>query len=67
MIYLFIAGSYTPWLQLRHLEGGTVELRWAVWLLALSGIIYQQLFHEQYKGINTITNINRKILPIFYS
>merc|ERR1711936_957327 len=34
MIYLFIAGSYTPWLNLRHLEGITVELRWAVWVLA---------------------------------
>ena len=27
MIYLFIAGSYTPWLQLRHLDGVSVELR----------------------------------------
>ena len=27
MIYLFIAGSYTPWLQLRHLNGVSVELR----------------------------------------
>ena len=27
MIYLFIAGSYTPWLQLRHLSGVSVELR----------------------------------------
>jgi len=63
MIYLFIAGSYTPWLQLRHLEGGTVELRWAVWLLALSGIIYQQLFHEQYKALETLFYVIIATLP----
>jgi len=54
MIYLFIAGSYTPWLQLRHLSGVSVELRWAVWLLALTGILYQQLFHEKYKALETL-------------
>ena len=89
MIYLFIAGSYTPWLNLRQLDGvtmtlmmvvmtkvmtkvmmtmmttvtmtvvigwievvpevagATVELRWAVWLLATLGILYQQIFHER--------------------
>ena len=63
MIYLFIAGSYTPWLNLRQLDGEelirgpvsptkptqgpTVELRWAVWLLATLGILYQQIFHER--------------------
>ena len=82
MIYLFIAGSYTPWLNLRQLDGdesdwdekfisqilyfqkklyfqvkdltrlhifpgASVELRWAVWLLATLGILYQQIFHER--------------------
>ena len=28
--------------------GATVELRWAVWLLATLGILYQQIFHERY-------------------
>ena len=31
MIYLFIAGSYTPWLQLRHLDGVSVELRLVIY------------------------------------
>ena len=29
--------------------GATVELRWAVWLLATLGILYQQIFHERLK------------------
>jgi len=63
MIYLFIAGSYTPWLQLRHLDGMSVELRWAVWLLALLGITYQQLFHERYKALETIFYVIIATLP----
>ena len=80
MIYLFIAGSYTPWLQLRHLDGVSVELRygvmgvmavlnnvavsrWAVWLLALLGITYQQLFHERYKALETLFYVIIATLP----
>ena len=32
-------------------QGPTVELRWAVWLLATMGILYQQIFHERYVAI----------------
>jgi len=63
MIYLFIAGSYTPWLNLRHLDGSSVELRWAVWLLALLGITYQQLFHERYKALETTFYVIIATLP----
>ena len=63
MIYLFIAGSYTPWLNLRHLDGVSVELRWAVWLLALLGITYQQLFHERYKALETLFYVVIATLP----
>jgi len=63
MIYLFIAGSYTPWLNLRHLEGMTVELRWAVWLLATLGIVYQQIFHERYKALETTFYVVIALLP----
>jgi len=63
MIYLFIAGSYTPWLNLRHLDGISVELRWAVWLLALLGITYQQLFHERYKALETFFYVVIATLP----
>merc|ERR1711936_1208655 len=63
MIYLFIAGSYTPWLNLRHLEGITVELRWAVWVLATLGILYQQLFHEKYKALETLFYVVIATMP----
>jgi len=53
MIYLFIAGSYTPWLNLKHLTGVSQELRWVIWLLAIIGILYQQTFHEKYKWLET--------------
>jgi len=63
MIYLFIAGSYTPWLNLRHLEGVSVELRWAVWVLATLGITYQQIFHERYKALETTFYVVIALLP----
>jgi len=63
MIYLFIAGAYTPWLNLKHLSGLSVELRWAVWLLATIGIIYQQTFHERYKAIETTFYVVIALLP----
>lgn len=49
MIYVFIAGSYYPWLTI------AVEAKasWTVWLLAAGGILYQQLFHERYKCLET--------------
>lgn len=63
MIYLFIAGSYTPWLYLRQLDGISVELRWAVWLLATLGIVYQQLFHERYKALETTFYVIIALFP----
>lgn len=63
MIYLFIAGSYTPWLQLRTVNGVFAELRWAVWLLTTLGIIYQQLFHEKYKALDTFFYVVIALLP----
>nr|CAI5823375.1 unnamed protein product [Callosobruchus analis] len=56
MIYMFIAGTYFPWLTLEPLphDGLAAHMRWAVWLLAFLGIIYQQLFHEQYKMLETL-------------
>ena len=55
MIYLFIAGSYTPWLTLKSYQpnGWASQLSWAIWILACLGIIYQQLFHERYKWLET--------------
>lgn len=56
MIYIFIAGSYFPWLTILELptHGWSSYLKWCVWLLAILGITYQQTFHEKYKCLETI-------------
>ncbi|CAL4133550.1 unnamed protein product, partial [Meganyctiphanes norvegica] len=65
MIYIFIASSYTPWLILRPLppDCWTVNLKWGVWVLAVIGIIYQQIFHERYKLLETCLYLTIGILP----
>lgn len=55
MIYIFIAGSYYPWLSLGHTTHPQIVfvVKWCVWLLAILGIIYQQMFHERFKCLET--------------
>ncbi|XP_055533970.1 monocyte to macrophage differentiation factor 2 [Wyeomyia smithii] len=56
MIYIFIAGSYYPWLSLGHTSHPEIVsvVKWCVWLMAILGIIYQQMFHERYKCLETL-------------
>lgn len=56
MIYIFIAASYFPWLNVDRFPGDKLLLtmRYAVWVMAMLGIIYQQIFHERYKMLETI-------------
>lgn len=65
MIYIFIATSYTPWLLLRPmpLDSWTLHLRWGIWVLAVLGILYQQLFHERFKMLETVFYLIIGILP----
>ena len=66
MIYIFIAGSYTPWLTLKTWkprDGWGRFFRWAIWPFALLGIIYQQLFHERFKLLETTFYILIGVLP----
>ena len=65
MIYLFIAGSYTPWLTLKNYypEGWSIQLNWLIWIFALFGIIYQQLFHEKYKWLETTIYVIVALFP----
>ncbi|CAH1180058.1 unnamed protein product [Phaedon cochleariae] len=67
MIYVFIAGSYFPWLTLEPLphEGWASRMRWIVWCLAFIGIAYQQIFHEKYKMLETIFYVIMGIGPVF--
>lgn len=45
MIYVFIAGSYFPWLNLGSTQHPYIVylLKWLIWVLAAFGIIYQQV------------------------
>lgn len=46
MIYIFIAGSYFPWLSLStpiDSHALLFVLKWTTWLLAAFGILYQQV------------------------
>ncbi|KAL8163728.1 UNVERIFIED_CONTAM: hypothetical protein K2H54_035775 [Gekko kuhli] len=49
MIYIFIAASYAPWLNLRELGPLASHMRWFIWLMAAGGAIYVFLYHERYK------------------
>lgn len=47
MIYIFIAASYFPWLILSpaiRTNEITLHFWWIVWLFAVVGVIYQQVF-----------------------
>ena len=65
MIYLFIAGSYTPWLSLKTLpsDGWGSWLEWGIWPISAIGILYQQLFHERNKLLSTILYIIIAVSP----
>uniref|UniRef100_A0A8C6VN76 Monocyte to macrophage differentiation associated n=1 Tax=Naja naja TaxID=35670 RepID=A0A8C6VN76_NAJNA len=49
MIYIFIAASYAPWLNLRELGPLASHMRWFIWLMAAGGAFYVFLYHERYK------------------
>ncbi|KAF5285881.1 hypothetical protein FQA39_LY04342 [Lamprigera yunnana] len=65
MIYIFIAGSYFPWLTLQPLPSNcwASSMKWLIWLLAALGILYQQAFHEKYKMLETLCYIFMGLFP----
>ena len=65
MIYLFIAGSYTPWLTLKKFPSNAWGrwLEWAIWPISATGILYQQLFHEKNKLLSTVIYIVIGVAP----
>lgn len=83
MIYIFIAASYFPWFNVDHFPDDEIlfTMRYAIWIMATLGILYQQIFHEQYKMLETIfyliigigpsiaiinVSISQKILKDYY-
>lgn len=39
------------------------DLRWLVWFLAAMGILYQQIFHEKYKWLETFIYVLIGLVP----
>ncbi|KAG8040603.1 hypothetical protein G9C98_002599 [Cotesia typhae] len=56
MIYVFIAATYFPWLMVEDFPDNDIipTMRYLVWIMAILGILYQQVFHEKYKMLDTI-------------
>lgn len=65
MIYIFIAASYFPWLNIEHFSDDELlfAMRYVVWIMAIMGILYQQIFHERYKMLETIFYVVMGIGP----
>ncbi|XP_076635931.1 monocyte to macrophage differentiation factor 2 isoform X1 [Colletes latitarsis] len=65
MIYIFIAASYFPWLNIDHFPDDELlcVMRYAIWIMAILGILYQQIFHEQYKMLETLIYLLMGIGP----
>ncbi|GAB1869941.1 Monocyte to macrophage differentiation factor 2 [Camponotus japonicus] len=64
MIYIFIAASYFPWLNIEYFSDNDLfSMRYVVWIMAILGILYQQIFHEKYKMLETIFYVVMGIGP----
>lgn len=64
VIYIFIAGSYFPWLTVHALKTNMASgMKMYVWILALLGIIYQQVFHEKYKTLEIVLYLAMGFVP----
>lgn len=65
MIYIFIAASYFPWLNVDYFSDDErlFAMRYVVWIMAIMGILYQQIFHEKYKMLETIFYVVMGIGP----
>lgn len=65
MIYIFIAASYFPWLMLENPDHSVVLscMEWIIWLMAASGIAYQQVKLRYFIKIYFIYN-NCSILDV---
>ncbi|XP_058798241.1 monocyte to macrophage differentiation factor 2 [Phymastichus coffea] len=67
MIYVFIAATYFPWLNHEPFQGDVLlpTMRILVWIMAAVGILYQQIFHERYKWLETVFYLIMGIGPSF--
>lgn len=40
-----------------------IDLKWTIWCLAAAGILYQQMFYERYKWLETVIYVLISVLP----
>ncbi|KAJ8682294.1 hypothetical protein QAD02_018086 [Eretmocerus hayati] len=67
MIYVFIAATYFPWLNHEPFQGDVLlpTMRILIWIMAAVGILYQQIFHERYKWLETVFYLIMGLGPSF--
>ncbi|XP_031560172.1 monocyte to macrophage differentiation factor-like isoform X2 [Actinia tenebrosa] len=63
IIYFFIAASYMPWLVLRDVGIWGDRLSWLLWIGAIMGTLYNCIFHEKYKTLETVFYLMFGVLP----
>lgn len=68
MIFLFIAGSYAPWLSLERVQLLHIhpDLQWGLIMWTLVGIVFQQLCHDRYKMVETLSYVIVASTPAFF-
>ncbi|TRY68694.1 hypothetical protein TCAL_10187 [Tigriopus californicus] len=68
MIFLFIAGSYAPWLSLERVQLLHIhhDLQWGLIVWTLVGIVFQQLCHDRYKMVETLSYVIVATTPAFF-
>ena len=56
-----ILSTILSWLGISSIVAA--DLRWTVWFLAAMGILYQHIFHEKYKWLETLFYIAIGLIP----
>lgn len=64
-IYLLIAGTYTPFLMIALNTTSALLLLWALWILALLGVLFKLWFVHRFEKLSLITYLLMGWLAVF--